>query len=317
MQMGHNSTTELDLIANDARLGLKKVEAGEADVIEGWLIYGAALLVGREKFKSNEQFGQWLVSCNLQGTHTYNERSAAMWAAEDTIMFGYIRSEYPNIKTVRGLHAKWKGKQKAKPKPEPKPDNPIDAVVKRSLMNAGEEGVTRDDIIDEVKHSGIDAKNPTNSVNQSLGRIASGTVSSKGRYYDADLAPKTTAIDVPKSVKEHKEKLERQFAKRVEVEAQKKSQDWLAEHQVPLIHKKLNDLKKMLLNRKGVMTKKEHRTILAALHPDNTASVEVRNSAFILFQSKEISLTDGKTNPKAGALDIGGLRDALKMGSAA
>ena len=80
-EMGHNErTARLGLLAEDAQRGLARVADGEADTIEGWLAYGAALNEGRALFASNELFGQWLVSNNLSET-VQAERAAAMWAA--------------------------------------------------------------------------------------------------------------------------------------------------------------------------------------------------------------------------------------------
>jgi hypothetical protein len=59
-----------------------RVQAGEADALQGWLAYGAALNEGRAMFPSDEQFGDWLVSSNLRlSENDKMERAAAMWAA--------------------------------------------------------------------------------------------------------------------------------------------------------------------------------------------------------------------------------------------
>ena len=71
---GHNSARELGLIAAAVRRGLEMVRAGEDTTIEGWLAYGAALKLGRERFASNEQFGQW-VSGNLPLTELFQRAS--------------------------------------------------------------------------------------------------------------------------------------------------------------------------------------------------------------------------------------------------
>ena len=103
---GHNSG-ELDRLAKIAREGLDKVSKGEEYTFEGWLRYGSALNAGREMFPSDEQFGQWLVSAKLAGTHDH-DRAAAMWAAKDLDRFNEVCEAYPRVRTVRGLHAKWK-----------------------------------------------------------------------------------------------------------------------------------------------------------------------------------------------------------------
>jgi len=113
-QAGHNQKSELDAIVEDALRGLAMVKQGEEQTIAGWIAYGVALNEGRKKFPSNEQFGQWVVSCNLQldGPSAANDRAAAMWAAEDPDRLYKILEENPKVTTVRGAHAKWKKDQK-------------------------------------------------------------------------------------------------------------------------------------------------------------------------------------------------------------
>ena len=86
------------------------VEQGEGKTIEGWLIYGAALNEGRERFSSDEQFGQWVVNSGLSQVGTdevkRDERSAAMWAAANPDEFETAK-DAGNARTVRGIHAKW------------------------------------------------------------------------------------------------------------------------------------------------------------------------------------------------------------------
>ena len=71
------------MIATEAVRGLKVVSGGEAETITGWLIYGAALNEGRKLFPKDELFGQWIGDRQLGGPHDH-DRSAAMWAAENT-----------------------------------------------------------------------------------------------------------------------------------------------------------------------------------------------------------------------------------------
>lgn len=108
---GHNETTaRLGLLAEDARKGLGRVASGEADAIEGWLIYGAALNEGRALFPGDREFGQWVaeqVHPHVGGAPHDDERAAAMWAAANPEQFAEARAA-GNARTVRGIHAKWK-----------------------------------------------------------------------------------------------------------------------------------------------------------------------------------------------------------------
>lgn len=114
--------SEADTVAR-AKAGLAKVAKGESQVIEGWLEYGAALNEGREMFSSDEQFGQWVRETQLDAHASKDERTAAMWAAEDLDRFYAVQVKYPRVRTVRGLHAKWKKPATKQPKPKMEKDD--------------------------------------------------------------------------------------------------------------------------------------------------------------------------------------------------
>ncbi len=106
--------TKLEELAIGARKrnGLRKVDAGLAMAIEGWLAYGEALNEARDMLPSDEQFEQW-VSGNLPKT-ARPERSAAMWAAANPDQLALMQGMYPRVRTVRGWYAKWQEQNKSK-----------------------------------------------------------------------------------------------------------------------------------------------------------------------------------------------------------
>lgn len=109
VEMGHNErTARLGLLADDARGALGRVASAEADTIEGWLAYGAALNEGRGLFhpEDDKGFGQWLYSSNLEEKIHPADKSAAMWAAANPPEFDAAR-QASNARTVRGIYAKW------------------------------------------------------------------------------------------------------------------------------------------------------------------------------------------------------------------
>ena len=106
---------ELDAIARAAREGLAKVWEGENLAIDGWLEYGVALNDGRKMFPSDDRaFGRWLTSSKLDEVHP-GDSQAAMWGAENEHLLADLILKHPKVRTLRGLHAKWKN-----PGPEPK-----------------------------------------------------------------------------------------------------------------------------------------------------------------------------------------------------
>lgn len=129
----------LDVIAAKARKGLRKVAEGEDKTMEGWLEYGAALLEGREQFNGDREFGRWVAHHQLGGAHDL-DRAAAMWAAANPQSFRETKKANPRVRTVRGLHAKWKAKDKPAPaKLEPTED---DLKTMGRLQTLAERGAT-------------------------------------------------------------------------------------------------------------------------------------------------------------------------------
>lgn len=121
--------THLSALANVARQGLQLVAEGEDRTVDGWLMYGRALNMGREEFPKGDdrRFSAWVADCNLQFEVCPNDRAAAIWAAEDTLRFDATRTANPRVRTVRGLHAKWKEAQRPAPKVKPVYEEPTEA----------------------------------------------------------------------------------------------------------------------------------------------------------------------------------------------
>jgi hypothetical protein len=134
----HLTTTPAERLAEMARQGLRQVAEGEDKVIGGWLLYGAALNEGRKLFPEYDKgFGQWLVLHQLDGVNDM-DRLAAMWAAGNRETFRHYRKTHPRVRTVRGLHAKWKEDQQ--PQPAPKLEVPTEDELRvvqklRSLVD--------------------------------------------------------------------------------------------------------------------------------------------------------------------------------------
>jgi len=183
-QQGHNSG-KIKKLAERAREGLKKVAEGnnqteeglkqvaegEDKTIEGWRQYGAALNEGRRMFPSNNEFHEWKESSLYQlGTSPRREdESAAMWAAANPEEFEATREAYPRVRTVRGLHAKWKKEQK----PEEEPDED-DTDDDEDVVDNGDEDTPDEDTPDTGKGKPKKAKGivvPDYDIQDSMGCI--------------------------------------------------------------------------------------------------------------------------------------------------
>ena len=94
------------------------MQEGENLAIDGWLEYGEALNAGRKMFpkggQGDKDFGAWIVAGQLAHPE-HKDRQAAMWGAENEHLLADLILKHPKVRTLRGLHAKWKN-----PGPEPK-----------------------------------------------------------------------------------------------------------------------------------------------------------------------------------------------------
>jgi len=161
---GHNSG-----IVARARAGLEKVALGEGNVEEGWLEYGAALNEGREVFPKgdNKRFSEWLAKSNLGIAIHHGDQQAAMWAAEDLNRYFAVKEEFPKVKTVRGLHAKFKAKErrekeaKAKKLVERQESTTSEGekqAIQNQLDKMAKDGVNVDKVIASVKEEPPEVK---------------------------------------------------------------------------------------------------------------------------------------------------------------
>lgn len=108
MDRGHNeNAVRLAALAGDAQIALDRVAKGEADTLDGWLAYGAALNEGRALFPGDKEFGAWLRSANLAEDVHDHDRAAAMWAAANADQLAEARAA-GKARTLRGWHDQWK-----------------------------------------------------------------------------------------------------------------------------------------------------------------------------------------------------------------
>lgn len=121
--------TEAQRLAEMARQGLRIVAGAEDQTIFGWLLYGQALNAGRKLFPKGDdrRFSRWLSDSNLLFGVEPMDRAAAIWAASDMETFTATQRANPRVRTVRGLHAKWKEERRPKAEPERDREEPTEA----------------------------------------------------------------------------------------------------------------------------------------------------------------------------------------------
>lgn len=109
-----DSIREVQALGRTAKEIAAEIREMLIKVKDGWLLFGEALNHGRSMFPSDAKFGSWVMG-NLPKIE-HKEWQAAMWgAAMCKGELGQLMNDNPHVRTLRGLHAKWK-------QPEPKPE---------------------------------------------------------------------------------------------------------------------------------------------------------------------------------------------------
>lgn len=156
---GHNETAvRLAALAGDAQIALDKVARGEADAIDGWLAYGAALNEGRALFAEDKAFGKWIaenLSDNLSVSPNDHERAAAMWAAANADQLAEAKAA-SKARTLRGWHDQWKKIEKEREAARQKAEREAEQARKREEAKAQAEEQAK--VEDEARAEAATAK---------------------------------------------------------------------------------------------------------------------------------------------------------------
>jgi len=104
---------------------------------------------------------------------------------------------------------------------------------------------------------------------------------------DGDFSPKGK-VTIEKAIALHKKRLDKEFQQKLgeEVRAQIAKANDAARTQLAQLRKENHSLT-VALRQQAAFSPDDYRTILAVLHPDNSASPEKRAIAFNLFKQKE------------------------------
>ena len=211
--------------------------------------YGAGLLELREAYPANKDFAAWVAHYELDQGEPWGDRRERSAAMAIAAVDGTAAvNTFAGCPHTRPTHImKWYRKQH----PE---------TVKRGRPK---------------KLKLVKSKQGSLALNEEQ-QLAAAEFTPKGK------------LSIEKAIRLHKQRLEKQFQQRLgeEVRAQiAKANDATRKQNVEL--RKENHSLTLALRQQATFSTDDFRTILAVLHPDNSASPEKRALAFNLFKQKE------------------------------
>lgn len=291
-----------------ATTAMTAYEAGLADIVNGRqkairavIDYGAALLEGRNEHPDNKAFAEWVATNKLDQGKPWDarrERTSAMQIAEivresslpdafagcpntrPNDIIGWYRRQHPEL---------------FKPQ-APRPSK--DEATQKALGTIEEMAAAGEELIESriVERAGVGAGTVNKALNlyrKTKEAAEKATIETTAKLTEdqalarANFSPKSK-MTIAKAIQLHKKRLEKQFWSAVDQEVRKRiaeADDYVRKSNAEM-QKTITSLERML--RGGALfTEVEFTTILACLHPDNSASEAKRARAFDLFRQKK------------------------------
>ena len=278
------------------RKGKEEIKHQQTAVIA----YGKALLKGRKEYPSNKAFKKWVLEWDFNTTYPFNnprERSEAMSIAEIIFRTGTEDCFAECKHTVPSNMMTWARKTKLAPIKRRNPEAASKARAQIRVAVENGKPVNRDAVSEATGLSNGAVGRATAMEQARLEGVTEGeaiALNEQGNF--------TKAQDkhVQALIKKFKRDLDAQFAAAVDAEVDKKvkARKAMLESARAACIQQRNDAfkdqqhwKTLINNRKPLFTIDEFRSIVIALHPDNSASEETRARALQSFTGKKLQLT--------------------------
>lgn len=275
----------------------RHVKESDANWVESSIDLMQALREGRERFKADQDFGKW-----LDDGHDHwnkNDRAALIGMAGDLALAREVltqtdRRSYDRIwREVKDRFPHTRKPPKAKT--EPKPDKPprmrglqLDPEVAKKIA----EEVLDDGLSQEAVAAKYEVG--TRKVVEKAVQYALGRRDGVKEVLDASEAEKFDEkgkLRIEEAIRISKERLLKNFHNQVEEEVRArvvKLEQWEKQENIKL--REENRVLRSALMQKAPFTALEFKKLLMCVHPDNSASVDVRNEVLQLLNTHETRL---------------------------
>jgi pyruvate/2-oxoglutarate dehydrogenase complex dihydrolipoamide acyltransferase (E2) component len=271
----------------DYKAGIADEGRGRQRSIQAIIAYGHALQEGR-KDRSNQAFAKWVSDNGLDVGSPWDEvreRSEAMkigsvfrTVTEDAFAACPYTTPSNIMKWYRKAHAPTPAPDAEKPQKAKQRDKALEAI---KAMEAAGQPVTENGVA-ALAGVGAGTANKAISIHRTVATVAKdieaktiAAASEEQRF--ASLSDKSK-LKLADAIRIHKERLSKQFEQAVNTEVRKRIDT--ADDHVRKSNKEMSArllLFEMERGKKGIFTPLEYKQLLMCVHPDNTASIDIRN----------------------------------------
>lgn len=294
--------TALERLASRAAQAMADYKAGGHRTIQAVITYGEALLEGRALHSSDNAFSQWVSDNRLDQGKPWDhrpERSCAMRLVEVLRGSGNApTTAFADCPVTRPVDImKWYRRTVLHEEPHKRAPRAPSAKMQRALdelakMAAENEPITSPAL---AKRAGVGETTAWKVVHAFL-KDRPAPEPEPSREPEPEPPPLTAftekgKVRIEDAIRIHQERLSKQFAARVYDEVRRRIElaDDAVRNSLKELRSKCDRLERML-QQKGIFTRAEFRQLQMAVHPDNTASTEVRNRLLDLLVKNETRL---------------------------
>jgi len=305
--------TALDRAVQRAQTAMATYAKHQHGTLSAVLDYAKALQEGRNLHKSNKAFGRWVVENELNVGDPWNDASERSKAMQLVSILGnlpkidltecpntrpsnimkWLRVEYSEAFEPKDPRPERPRKNKAEPrKPEAAPETPqTDAAYAKIVewKTAGREIPGKKEFAKLIGISHMAVEKAWDRWRQDQEREADAKAKEDALLVTSEEKfSGKSKLTIADAIRIHTARLDKAFEQKVAVEVRRHidaADDTTRKDNSRL--RKENMQLTMLLQQKMLFTADEFKTIMRCLHPDNSASAEVRARAFDLFVKKE------------------------------
>ncbi len=289
------NTEALTRIGNRIDAAWRRVSASKDEWVEGSLELIQALGEARGRFTANQAFGAWLVD-NHHDHVSHQDRAALLGMARDLTIardvltrtdrrsyrhiWEEVQSRFTHVGNTPRRRARSDGSRpRRRSRVTPETSQQIAAAVldqgmtqRQAVSAAAEQG--------SVQHAKIAVayeRGRREAMEQLLGAVPAQTFTDSGR------------LRIEDAVRVHKSRLDRAFEQKVNEEVRRRIA--VADDEARRQNRELraeNTSLTIMLNQRGVFTERQYAKLMMCVHPDNSASVAVRNEIQALLSDANI-----------------------------
>ena len=267
--------------------GIRLLAVGAEATLAGVVKIGNALKFGKGN-KSNQDFNKWVRASGLEEIKPYNdnrERSEAMRVAELFAVFGNLpNTPFDGCRNSRPSHIMQYVRPRlpgAKPKPEiaapikPTPTPQTDKAHE-AYVEAVESGEPIPNVKEFAKQVGVSRETMSKGIDrarQEQQRLKAEQDEKEFEAAVAEFTPKKK-VSLDEAVRRYKEKLDKSFEEAVREEVRRRI---VAADDSTRKHNKELSQENLTLRNRLYLTEKQFRELQMCVHPDMSASQELRN----------------------------------------